>query len=210
MNLCVPLRIFSDHSRWCSGHQSLRTLSSLFLSFFLSFFHSFFLSFFLSFSFSMSLSLSLSLSLSTNEESALVHGPCVSVCDTCIVLDVLPVFQFAASCWTSCLCFSLRHRAGRLACVSVCDITPDVLPVFQFAIPCWTSCLCFSLRHRAGRLACVSVCDIVLDVALLIDNSGSIRNNTDSKTRNENYRLLKEFIKSLLDILDVGECSEVT
>ena len=46
-----------------------------------------------------------------------------------------------------------------------------------------------------------SVCDVILDLALIIDNSGSIRNET---TKDENYILLKEFVKSLLDILDIA------
>ena len=45
------------------------------------------------------------------------------------------------------------------------------------------------------------MCDVILDVALIIDNSGSIRNDSDI---NENYKLLKDFIKSLIDILDIS------
>ena len=45
------------------------------------------------------------------------------------------------------------------------------------------------------------VCDAVLDIALIIDNSGSIANGTNS---HENYNLLKQFINSLLDTLHVA------
>ena len=45
------------------------------------------------------------------------------------------------------------------------------------------------------------VCDVILDVGLIIDNSGSIRNES---TKDENYLLLKEFVKSLIDILDIA------
>ena len=46
-----------------------------------------------------------------------------------------------------------------------------------------------------------SVCDAVLDIALLIDNSGSITNGT---TSHENYNLLKQFVNSLLDTLNIA------
>ena len=46
-----------------------------------------------------------------------------------------------------------------------------------------------------------SVCDAVLDIALLIDNSGSISNKTNS---DENYILLKQFVNSLLDTLYIA------
>ena len=38
-------------------------------------------------------------------------------------------------------------------------------------------------------------------MALIIDNSGSIQNGS---TTNENYIILKEFVKSLIDTLDIG------
>ena len=58
-----------------------------------------------------------------------------------------------------------------------------------------------SQKYNLQTYFSISVCDAILDIALVIDNSGSIENNTDD---NQNYVLLKDFIKSLLDILDIA------
>ncbi len=44
-----------------------------------------------------------------------------------------------------------------------------------------------------------------MDLAIVIDNSGSIKNESTQSHANKNYDNLKNFVKSLVDILDVSD-----
>ena len=63
--------------------------------------------------------------------------------------------------------------------------------------------LCFAVHviSIGNAVLDISVCNAVLDIALLVDNSGSIKNGSMTS---ENYAILKAFVKSLIDTLDVG------
>ncbi len=54
-------------------------------------------------------------------------------------------------------------------------------------------------------LVCISDCDVDMDLAIVIDNSGSIKNESTQSLENKNYDNLKKFVKSLLDILNIGQ-----
>ncbi len=44
-----------------------------------------------------------------------------------------------------------------------------------------------------------------MDLAIVIDNSGSIKNESTQSHSNKNYDNLKNFVKSLVDILEVSD-----
>ena len=47
-------------------------------------------------------------------------------------------------------------------------------------------------------------CELIADLALVIDNSGSIRDKNPEDQSYDNYNLLKNFINKLLDRVDIG------
>lgn len=48
-------------------------------------------------------------------------------------------------------------------------------------------------------------CNKIFDLAIVIDNSGSIKNESTVSQENKNYDNLKKFVKSLIDTFSIGE-----